>query len=246
MGAHMIRRIIVVVVLGLAMMPAMPAEALTKCCSLYVGGTCALYTYKSVRCDMTADVGGDFKNDPKYARCDISAPLNNPFDPNSGQKSSVDFLVFCKNGGQNVAAGVNAIPTIGTPVFSDFVQITKGTGANNQGQIRLDVIVDFSEANAAFEAFCDSQLNRNWDFASAIPCAVTYSPKVTDDEEGTQVLTNVQPFQCVLPVTQCSQYATDNTGPFTHTLVWLKSTNAPEVIQYVDPTTGQPCGPVSQ
>lgn len=200
---HFEKPLLLIAIAVLAAPVYVPNADAAVCLLRSSSGTCK-YWSGSVECDdLNASKLGNVTMDPKYMSCGVS--------PTGDQPDGLDGLVFCSNGGDNVAPGRQAF-LLG-PGFSGMTMISEYQVQKNGFASEIDVTAKLSEEGLyVLDQFCQ---NDNWYAVDFVPCAMDVTVAVVDEEGA---VTDTKQFSCSLP--QCD------------TLAWDKLQQRPERRQY--------------
>lgn len=193
-------RSVMMTVAALLLMAA-PSAMGAVCVLKSTSGTCKLWS-GSVDCeDLNATGVGNVTKDPKYLACDVQAPSGNTL---------VSGLVFCSNGGNNVAPGAQAFISGG---FSGFATIFPSQVDRNgvARGVKVHAAVD-QNGLRQLDQYCQ---NANWYAIDFVPVQMGVSVNLLD---ATNTVIDTTTFQCSLP------------NPLT--LGWDKKAQKPERRQY--------------
>jgi hypothetical protein len=191
--------------LAISVASILATEAMAAVCIKTASGSCKFFT-GSVSCeDLGANGVGNVIKDPKSMSCEVGPLAGN---------NSVPMLVYCSNGGGNVAPGVNA--TI-SGISAGFATIYPGQVDKNGVAKGIKVKAEpTDDQRAQLESICDATLNPNWYYVDSLPIDASIEVLLIDDT--TQEILGNTLFNCHLPNPE--------------TLQWDNKAKAPERRQY--------------
>lgn len=178
-----------------------PSALGAVCVLKSTSGTCRLWS-GSVECENLNATGvGNVTKDPKFMACDVQPPAGNTL---------VSGLVFCSNGGSNVAPGAQAFLSGG---FSGFASIFPSQVDRNgvARGVKVRAAVD-QNGLRQLDQYCQ---NANWYAIDFVPAQMDVSVNLLD---ATNTVIDSAMFRCSLPNPQ--------------TLAWDKKAQKPERREY--------------
>jgi hypothetical protein len=181
----MVKKALVIVLLGISMSVLVWSEASAKVCVLKSATGACLYWSGSVECQINATGVGNVLKTPTYLGCEASGS---------------EWVLGCGNPGSNnlLAPGNNAVYVSGD--LSGAVELSPEQVSQN-GQA---LATAYAKPTEAFLAYLNSNFltecpNPNWVIKDAVPCNMTVKDVLLEEIGGEICITGEAVFNCTLP-----------------------------------------------